>query len=60
LYNRVDGAFRNADPAINTGIFIRGVYNEEIFALVKTIDGADINAVHEFTLHARVCDEIGH
>jgi len=36
------------------------VDDQHVLALVKTIDGADFNAVHVFAFDAIVVDDIGH
>src|SRR6201987_3501919 len=55
--DRVNWAFRLAYAAIDA--FVR-VDDQHVFALVKTIDRANLNAVHVFAFDAIVVDDIGH
>src|ERR1700752_2109749 len=55
--DRFNRAFRLAYAAIDA--FVR-VDDQHVLALVKTIDGANFNAVHVFAFDAIVVDDIGH
>jgi hypothetical protein len=55
--DRVDRAFRLANTAVDA--FIR-MDDQHIFALVKTVHRADLDAIHVFTFDAIVVDDIGH
>src|SRR6201998_2015473 len=55
--DRVNRAFRLAYAALDA--FVR-VDDQHVFALVKTIDRANLNAVHVFAFDAIVVDDIGH
>jgi hypothetical protein len=55
--DRLDGAFRLADPTIDA--FIR-MDDQHVLALVKAIYGADFDAIHVFAFDAIVVDDIGH
>src|ERR1700751_4996043 len=55
--DRVNRAFRLAYAAIDA--FVR-VDDQHVFALVKAIDRANLNAVHVFAFDAIVVDDIGH
>ena len=55
--DRVDGAFWLANTAINA--FFR-MNNEEVLALIKAVDRADLDAVHIFATHACIGDDVGH
>ena len=55
--DRFNRAFGLTHAAVDA--FVR-VDDQHIFALVKTIDGANLNAVHVFAFDAIVVDDIGH
>ena len=55
--DRVDRAFRLANTAIDALIRMD---DQHIFALVKAVDRADLDAIHVFTFDAIVVDDIGH
>lgn len=50
-------AFRFANTAINALIWM---YDEHVVALIKTIDGTDLNAIHIFAADAIVGHNISH
>ena len=52
----LDRAFRLAHAAIDT--FVR-MDDKHVLTLVETIDGADLHAVHQFTLDATLVDDVG-
>ena len=54
--NRFYRTFRLAYPTIDTVI---GMNDEHDFALVETIDGANLHAIHNLALDARFVDDIG-
>ena len=54
--DRIDWAFRLAHAAIDA--FVRMNY-EHVLALVETIYGADLHAVHQFALDATLVDDVG-
>src|ERR1700687_5479087 len=55
--DRVDRAFRLADPAINA--FVR-VDDEHVLALVEAVHGANLHAIHQLALDAAFVDDVGH
>src|SRR5215469_14814389 len=55
--DRINRTFRLAHAAIDA--FVR-VDDQHVFALVKTIDRANLNTVHVFAFDAIVVDDIGH
>ena len=55
--DRVDRAFRLADPAINAFV---GMDDEHVVALVEAIHGAHLDAVHELALDATFDDDVSH
>jgi len=55
-FYRVYRAFRHADAAVNA--FVR-VDDEHVLALVETIHGAHLDAVHDFAANAAVIDDVG-
>ena len=55
--DRFNRTLRLAYAAIDA--FVR-VNDQHVLALVKTIDGANLNAVHVFAFDAIVVDDIGH
>jgi hypothetical protein len=55
--DRLDRAFRLAHPAIYALI---GMDNQHVLALVETVDGADLHAIHIFATDAGLCDDVGH
>ena len=54
--DRVDRAFRHADPAIDA--FVR-VDDEHVLALVEAIHRAHLDAVHRFATNAVIVDDVG-
>src|SRR5262249_47851199 len=54
--DRVNRAFRHANTAVNA--FVR-VDHEHVLALVETIHGAHLDAVHGFAANAALVDDIG-
>src|SRR5258707_9817924 len=54
--NRVDRAFRHADPAIDA--FVR-VDDEHVLALVEAVHGAHVDAVHDFAANTALVDDEG-
>ena len=54
--NRVDGAFRHADPAIDA--FVR-VDDEHALALVEAVHGAHLHAVRVLATNAVLVDDVG-
>ena len=54
--DRVDRAFRHADPAIDA--FVR-VDDEHVLALVEAVHGAHVDAVHKFAANAALVDDVG-
>ena len=52
----LDRAFWLAHAAIDA--FVR-MDDEHVLTLVETIDGADLHAVHQFTLDATLVDDVG-
>src|SRR6201987_2342400 len=54
--DRVDRAFRHADPAIDA--FVR-VDDEHVLALVETVHGAHVDAVHDFAADTALVDDEG-
>ena len=54
--DRVDRAFRHADPAIDA--FVR-VDDEHVLALVKAVHGAHVDAVHDFAANTALVDDEG-
>jgi len=55
-FYRVYRAFRHANAAVNA--FVR-VDHEHVLALVETIHGAHLDAVHDFAANAAVIDDVG-
>src|SRR5262249_32056536 len=55
--DRLDRAFRLANTAIDA--FVR-MNDQHVLALVETIHGANLDAVHVFALDAIIVDDIGH
>src|SRR5882724_11323557 len=55
-FDRVDRAFRHADPAIDA--FIR-VDDEHVLALVEAVHGAHVDAVHDFAANTALVDDEG-
>jgi hypothetical protein len=55
--DRLDRAFRLAHAAIDA--FVR-VNDQHVLALVETIHGANLDAVHVFAFDAIIVDDIGH
>src|ERR1035441_10480487 len=47
---------RLAHPTIDAFV---GMNHQHVFALVETIDGADLHAVHQFALDATLVDDVG-
>ena len=47
---------RLAHPTIDAFV---GMNHQHVFALVETIDGADLHAVHQFALDATLVDNVG-
>src|SRR5258705_6880263 len=54
--DRVDRAFRHADPAIDA--FVR-VDDEHVLALVEAVHGAHVDAVHDFAANTALVDDEG-
>src|SRR6266566_2957051 len=54
--DRVDRAFRLADPAIDA--FVR-MDDEHVLALVETVHGANLHAIHQLALDAAFVDDVG-
>ena len=54
--DRFHRTFRLAYPTVDTFV---GMNDEHVFALVETINGAKLHAIHELALDARVIDDIG-
>jgi len=54
--DRVDRAFRHADPAIDA--FVR-VDDEHVLALVEAVHGAHVDAVHDFAANTTLVDDEG-
>ena len=54
--DRVDRAFRHADPAIDA--FVR-VDDEHVLALVEAVHGANLHAIHQLALDAAFVDDVG-
>src|SRR5260370_27728934 len=54
--DRVDWAFRHADPAIDA--FVR-VDDEHVLALVETVYGAHVDAVHDLAANTALVDDEG-
>ena len=55
-FDRVDRAFRLADPAVDA--FVR-MNDEHILALVEAVHGANLHAIHQLTLDAAFVDDVG-
>ena len=56
-FDGLDGALRLADAAIDAFV---GVDDEHVLAFVKTVDRADLDAIHVFAADAGFGDDIGH
>src|SRR6185312_13524173 len=56
-FDRVHGAFWLANAAVDALVRVN---NQEVFALVEAVDGADLDTVHIFATHACVGDDVGH
>ena len=54
---RLNRAFRFAHTAIDAFI---GMDNEHVFALVETINGAHLDAIHVLTFDTVFIDDVGH
>src|SRR5215472_15001059 len=54
--DRVDRAFRHADPAVDA--FVR-VDDEHVLALVEAVHGAHFDAVHDFAANIALVDDEG-
>jgi hypothetical protein len=54
--NRFYRTFRLTYPTIDALV---GMNDEHVFALVETIDGANLHAIHKLALDARFIDDIG-
>lgn len=55
--DRVHGTFWLANSAVNALV---GMNDKHVLALVKTIDGAYLDAVHVFATNAVFVDDVGH
>ena len=55
--DRLDRAFRLAHSAIDAFI---GMNDQHVLALVETVHGADLHAIHIFATDAGLCDNVGH
>lgn len=55
--NRFGRAFGFANAAIDA---FAGVDYQHVFAFVEAVDGANLDAIHEFTTDAGVSDDVGH
>jgi hypothetical protein len=54
--DRVDRAFRHADPAVDA--FVR-VDDEHVLALVEAVHGAHFDAIHDFAANTALVDDEG-
>ena len=55
--DRLDRAFGLSNPTVNA--FVR-MDHEHVLALVETIHGAHLDAIHVFAPNTVFCDDVGH